>query len=94
MEQIHRKGKIQGNILLFALSTCVWCKKTKQLLDDMDIDYYYVDVDLLEGEEKHQAEKEMYTWNPRGTFPTIIINNEHTIVGYSEKEIKEKIRSK
>ena len=93
MELIHRKEKIQGNILLFALSTCVWCKKTKQLLNDMDVDYYYIDVDLLEGEEKQQAEREMYTWNPQGTFPTIIINNEHTIVGYSEKEIKEKIRS-
>jgi len=28
-------GKNKGQILLYALSTCVWCKKTKQLLDQL-----------------------------------------------------------
>ena len=92
MEFIHIKGKNLGHILMFTLSTCAWCKKTKRLLNESGVDYYYIDVDLLEGEEKRQAERELHIWNPQGSFPTIVINNEHTIVGYSEDEIMEKIK--
>ena len=88
---MHRAGINRGYILLFALSTCAWCKKTKRLLDDLGVDYYYIDVDLLDSEERRQVEREMYTWNPRGSFPTIVINNERSIVGFSEDEIMEKI---
>ncbi|MFC1693801.1 glutaredoxin family protein [Candidatus Latescibacterota bacterium] len=92
MQFIHIKGKNMGHILMFTLSTCAWCKKTKRFLNELGIDYYYIDVDLLEGKEKRQAERELHTWNPLGSFPTIVINNEHTIVGYSEDEIIEKIK--
>ena len=35
-------------LLVYALSTCVWCKLTKQFLNDNNVEYEYVDVDLLE----------------------------------------------
>lgn len=91
MEMIHREGKKRGYILLFALSTCAWCKKTKRLLNDLGVDYYYIDVDLLEGEEKRRVERELFVWNPKGSYPTIVIDNEHAILGFSEDEIIEKI---
>ncbi|MCE5248650.1 glutaredoxin family protein [bacterium] len=91
MESIHIHGKNRGNILLFALSTCGWCKKAKRLLDEMGVEYSYIDVDLTEGEERRTVENEMYSWNPRGSFPTIVINNSTTIIGFSEDEIRKKI---
>jgi len=33
--------------MLYALSTCVWCKKTKELLASLGVDHSYVFVDLL-----------------------------------------------
>jgi len=30
MAMTHVDGKNKGKIMLYALSTCVWCKKTKQ----------------------------------------------------------------
>ena len=50
-------GKKKNDVLLFALSTCVWCKKTKKLLTDLGVEYSFVDVDLCTGEERNEVEK-------------------------------------
>ena len=76
------------DIMLFALSTCVWCKKTKRLLNDLDVSYEFIDVDQLSGRDKAEVIEELEKYNPRVTFPTIIIDGE-CIVGYKEGQIKE-----
>jgi len=88
MEKKHSPGVKKGEVLLYALSTCIWCQKTKKLLKDMGIDFYYIDVDLLEGEDRKKAEEEIRRFNPRGSFPTLVINNKQCIVGYQEDEIR------
>jgi len=47
MEMKHVEGENKGKVILYALSTCVWCKKTKRLLNQLGVDYYFIDVDLL-----------------------------------------------
>lgn len=88
VDKKHVEGKNKGNIMLFALSTCGWCKKTKKLLNELGVEYHYVDVDILEGEQKDETIKELDGWNPRRTFPTLVIDDE-CIVGYKEDKIKE-----
>ena len=46
----HVPGKKGPYIMLYALSTCPWCQKTKHLLDEMGLEYYYEDVDMLVGD--------------------------------------------
>lgn len=76
-------------IMLFALSTCVWCKKTKALLKDLGLEHSYVDVDLLFGSDREEAYNEMWKHNQSTSFPTIIINNgEDVIIGFEEKKLK------
>ena len=89
MEPKHVEGVNRGNVLLYALSTCVWCKKTKRLLDELGVEYYYIDVDLLEGEEKAEVEKDLISWNTRKSFPTIVVNNERALISFDEDEIRE-----
>jgi glutaredoxin-like protein NrdH len=82
-------GKSDKEIFLFALSTCVWCRKTKALMKELGLNYRYVDMDLLAGEDRDEAYSEMEKYNPDANFPTIIINNgEDVILGYREEEIK------
>jgi len=83
----HVKGKKKGNIVLYALSTCGWCRKAKDLLGELGVEYKFVDVDLLEGEEREEIMEEMERWNPQSNFPTIVINNK-CIVGYDEQKIR------
>jgi len=58
-------------VKLFAISTCGWCKKTKNFLNENNIEYEFEDVDLLEGEEKERAREEVARHNPRKSYPTI-----------------------
>jgi glutaredoxin-like protein NrdH len=84
----HISGKKVGSVMLYALSTCQWCNKTKQLLRDLGIDFDFVYVDLLEGKEQSEILDTMEKWNPRGSFPTLVIDNKRCIVGFREDEIR------
>ncbi len=86
------EGKNAGDVMLYGLSTCMWCKKTKKLLDEMGIKYTYVFVDLLDDEMKKHYHEEMKVWNPRGSFPTLVINDRKTIIGYDEARIREALQ--
>jgi len=75
-------------VKLYTLSTCSHCKSTKKLLADCTVQYDFVDVDLLQGEERSAILEDVKKFNPKCSFPTIIIGDK-VIVGYKEKEIKE-----
>lgn len=83
------KGENKGNIKLFGLSTCVWCKKTKELLDKIGCQYEYIFVDQLDENDKENVMKQIRKWNPRSSFPTVVINDKLCIVGFKEDEIRE-----
>ena len=87
----HVPGKNIGSVMLYALSTCGWCKKTKELLNNLGIEYDYIFVDLLEGNERETVMQTVEKWNPSCSFPTLVINNSKCIVGYKEEEIREAV---
>jgi glutaredoxin-like protein NrdH len=76
-------------IKVFALSTCGHCRNTKKWLSEHEIDCDIVDVDLLHGEEKKKCLEEMREYNPRLTFPTIVISPENIIIGYHPDKLEE-----
>ena len=76
------------DVKVFSLSTCSHCKATKKYLSDCTIKYEFIDVDLLKGDERKAIIEDVKKFNPRCSFPTIIIG-EKVIVGFKEKEIKE-----
>ncbi len=84
-------GRNVGNIQIFALSTCGWCKKTKEFFTSHGIEYSYVDVDTLVGDELNQAKEQQRKFNPRGSFPTIVIDQADSIAGYDEQKLRELI---
>ena len=88
----HVTGKNAGKIMLYALSTCIWCRKTRQLLTDLGVEYDYLYVDLLQGEERSNTMTVVEKWNPDSSFPTMVINDDKCIVGFKEKEIREALK--
>jgi glutaredoxin-like protein NrdH len=90
VEKKHKPGKKKAEIVIYALSTCIWCRKTKKLLDDLGVDYYFIDVDLVENaDDKTTVQNELLKWNPDKSFPTIVIDNKECIRGYDEDRIRE-----
>jgi glutaredoxin-like protein NrdH len=86
----HVEGRANGRIVIYALSTCMWCRMTKSLLKELGIAYSFVDVDTLDGADKDAAKAEIKRWNPSGSYPTIVIDDREAISGYDETEIRDK----
>lgn len=92
IEPKHVDGEDKGEVILYALSTCIWCGKTKKLLNELNVEYKYIDVDLLDFDEQQEALKELRKFNPNSGFPTMIINNKDCIIGFSENKIRERFQ--
>jgi glutaredoxin-like protein NrdH len=88
----HVEGTDKGRIVLYTLSTCMWCRMAKNLLRDLGVGYEYIDVDSLPPAEKDEVKKEIKKWNPDGSYPTMVINDKDCVSGFDEAEIREKIK--
>lgn len=83
------EGEEAGEVVLYALSTCVWCRKTRQLLDSLGIAYSFVYVDLLGQADQEEATRTMQAHNPRRSFPTFVVDGSRVVAGFDEKAIRE-----
>ncbi|OHE59922.1 MAG: hypothetical protein A2Z47_03305 [Thermodesulfovibrio sp. RBG_19FT_COMBO_42_12] len=72
---------------LYGLSTCPTCKRVKNLLDELNIKYELIEVDLLDSGEQWLTSKEVRRYNPAVTYPTLVI--EEVITEPDEEAIKE-----
>lgn len=92
MNLTHVAGENRGKVMLYALSTCGWCKKTKALLNELGVEFDYTDVDLLKGPEQDAAVKEIEKFNPDSNFPTMVIDSKKCIIGFKEQDIREALK--
>mgnify|MGYP001033120402 CR=1 FL=1 len=76
-------------VLLYALSTCAWCKRTKKFLTDNDIEYEYIDVDLCDESDRSKIRSDIMGRGGKPVYPTMIIDDNILITGFLENQIKE-----
>ncbi|TFG90690.1 MAG: glutaredoxin family protein [Candidatus Atribacteria bacterium] len=88
----HVNGKKMGKVILYALSTCGWCATTKELLRELGVDFDFIYVDLIEGKEQDDVMNEVEKWNPKGSFPTLVIKDTIGIAGFREAESREALK--
>ena len=100
---VNRKGidsenmnfsKVSGRnkrhqVQMYAISTCVWCKMTKQYLKDNDVEYEYIDVDLSDEKEKQEIREHILSKGGRLSYPTIIVDDKVLITGFRKDKFKE-----
>ncbi|KJR41305.1 glutaredoxin [Candidatus Magnetoovum chiemensis] len=78
--------------VLFALSTCSACKKTRELLDRNNVKYILVEADTIDIDSRTKIMVKLKTYNPRETFPTFVSNSgEKVIVGYNAELYKKEL---
>jgi glutaredoxin-like protein NrdH len=85
------KGTDKGKVMLYALSTCIWCRKTKQLLGDLGVAYSYVDVDLADEGEKEEVRTIVKKWKGTVAYPLIVIDDKECIPTFDEVKIRERL---
>ena len=90
------RGHIEGQhnnhtVMLYALSTCIWCRKTRQLLEDENVTFDYVYVDLVDASDREAARTHIRQFSDKTSFPAIIIDEKDCIVGFKPDAIKERL---
>jgi len=76
-------------VVLYALSTCVWCKMTKQFLQDSDVEFEYIYVDLCEEDEKQKIRQHIQSKGGSLSYPTTIVDDNIVITGFRKDQLKE-----
>jgi glutaredoxin len=89
----EQRGHIDGvhtehTVLLYALSTCIWCKKTRQLLEDEGVTFDFVYVDLVGPDERRKIRARIRELSSSTSFPATIIDETDCIIGYKPEKIK------
>jgi glutaredoxin-like protein NrdH len=77
------------SVMMYTLSTCGYCKSAKAFMHANDIPFDYIDVDLLDTEEKRRVLREAreIAKMDRISFPLVVIGDT-VIVGFKEYEIR------
>jgi len=71
------------NLFMFAISTCIWCKRGKRWLNDREFSYSYLDIDKLPVQEKNLIRQELGKLiGETPSMPFLIIDDERYHSGY------------
>ena len=71
----HVDGDCNKKIVLYALSTCGWCRRTEKFLKELGVGYDCVEADLVDGKMSAEMEKQVIKWSKKQIYPTIVIDN-------------------
>jgi len=86
--KVDGKNK-KHHVLMYAISTCAWCKRTKQLLRNNSVEFEYVDIDLCNEEDREKIRQDIIHHGGSLSYPTLIVDDKKLITGYDEAEIRE-----
>lgn len=78
-----------GLPLMYALETCRHCRKTREFLEENKVQFHLVYVDQFSGEARSSLMDKVRTFNPRGSFPTVVMPGGKTVVGFREQLLRE-----
>jgi glutaredoxin-like protein NrdH len=90
------RGRVSGphdkhQVRFYGLSTCIWCRKTRKFLEEQGVAFNFVYIDLLQGAERDEAKEQVRRWNSAVSFPTIVIDNKRSVVGYKPEQLTEEL---
>jgi glutaredoxin len=89
---VHVPGNDHGVILLIGKSTCPWCAKDRELLANLSVGYYWVDLNILDENETAEVMSALKICSDTSAVPILVINGEKCITGYQEEQIREAVR--
>jgi glutaredoxin-like protein NrdH len=90
MEKIRVPGKNKKHkVMMYAISTCAWCKMTKKFLKDNEVEYEYVDVDLASDDDHEAIRQKIMSKGAEPSYPTLIVDEKTVITGFRKDLIKE-----
>lgn len=78
-----------GRPVMYTLHTCRHCVHLKDFLEANGIEHHLVYVDDFEDPARREVMATLRTYNPRGSFPTLVLPDGRTAVGFRESLVRE-----
>ena len=69
-----------ATVIMYTLSTCPWCRKTKKFFTDRNIPYQFTDYDLADEATQDKIMRELDAAGATG-FPFVRIGDQ-VVIGY------------
>ncbi len=92
VKEVDGEKSIEENILVFTLSTCMWCKKCKSFLKDNNMKYRYIDVDRIDPNDKAKIIEYLRSkYQSRISYPFLVCEKGH-VIGYNPEKYKELLK--
>lgn len=81
---VHEDGvKVQHGLQLLAISTCGFCRKAKQFLKENGCAFDWVDVDLIDPEEKSKIASEFQKkFDARLMYPCLVVDGSDYLMSF------------
>lgn len=92
MEEDYRCGVEPcscGMPVMYTLHTCRHCVRLKDFLDGHGIKHKLIYVDEFSDPARKQVMATLRSYNPRGSFPTLVVPDGRSVVGFREEAVKE-----
>lgn len=92
LEALYRSGvdPRSGNVpVMYTLHTCRHCVRLKDFLDKHKISHVLVYVDDFDEPARKELMNTLRTYNPRGSFPTLVTPDGRSSVGFREDAVKQ-----
>ena len=91
-QEVDGPEGIEDKILVFTLSTCMWCKKCKRFLGERNMKYRYIDVDKIDPKDKSLLLDYLRSnYESRVSYPFLICEKGH-VVGYDPNKYMELLK--
>lgn len=77
-----------GMPVMYTLHTCRHCVRLKDFLDNHGIVHRLIYVDDFADPARKQIMTTLRSYNPRGSFPTLVVPDGRSAVGFREEAVK------
>jgi glutaredoxin len=82
--------KDEREVIIFTLSTCMWCKKCKKWLHERNVKYRYIDVDKIQYSQKSEILNYLKkNYQQRISYPYMVCDKKDVVVGYNPGKYEE-----
>ncbi|MFP4331052.1 MAG: glutaredoxin family protein [Alkalispirochaetaceae bacterium] len=84
----HVEGsRTEHEVVLYALSTCAFCKKGIDFLSDSGVDFKYIYLDELDIEVKREVKSELKSqFDNLVVFPVLVVDNKRALTGFTKDQ--------
>ncbi|NVM01801.1 MAG: glutaredoxin [Candidatus Helarchaeota archaeon] len=84
----YNKHKVK----IYTISTCMWCTRLKRKLNQNDIEYTYLDIDLLSLSEKTEIKSQLRQYRRILAFPMMFVDDKFIENQYIDQKIQDLVK--